>query len=361
MVRSIPWLLALGLLLPASLAPVLADVEPEERDRALRAARAVLPDGAAAAAELASGAPEEFDSERGVVPFVEIEYVPSSGSTGKTRKFWGTDERGEEWKIKYGSPEVYTEVAATRLLRAMGYAADFVYPVDRLLCAGCRDDDPWKSMESSGAEPVPARRIPFEEVSMERSFHHVVPGTKRIESHDDQGVRLDELDIVIEAIREAEPDRAAELDSLKAVAFLLQNGDTKPDNQRLVGLSDGTTVLMFQDVGATFGRGKDRISRVVSKLDFRRWRKRLENPWVDEVTLTLRLPRGMHAEGGWQDPVISPEGLRFFLQRAKGLTEADLVEIFRVARFPEATGIEAEEWAAAWQRGIQELSARAGR
>ena len=69
----------------------------------------------------------------------------------------------------------------------------------------------------------------------------------------------------------------------------------------------------------------------------------------------------MHAEGGWKDPTISPEGLRFFLDRAKRLDRETLTEIFRAARFEEATGVPAEKWAAAWERGIENLATRAER
>lgn len=353
--------LLLAMLVWSVASPARPDVAPAERARALAAAGAVLPEDSSLDPGGSLGAPPEYDAARQIVKTIEITYEPSSGSTGKTRKLWGRDPRGEEWKVKYGSKEVYTEVAATRLLRTMGYAADFPFPVRTLICRGCRDADPWKSMESSSAPPVPDRIVRIAPASIERSFHDVVEGAKKIEDHDDQGVRLDELDRLIAGLWETEPERAAELDSLKAVAFMLQNADTKADNQRLVRLASGDSVVMFQDVGSTFGRGKDRISRVVSKLDFPRWKKRLEEPWVADDALTLRLPRGMHAEGGWENPTISPEGLRFFLDRAARLDRETLVAAFRAARFPEATGVPAEEWAAAWERGIENLSARADR
>ncbi len=44
-------------------------------------------------------------------------------------------------KVKYGaSPEVHTEVAATRLMHALGAGADRMYLVDTLRCFGCPED-----------------------------------------------------------------------------------------------------------------------------------------------------------------------------------------------------------------------------
>src|SRR5213079_2234867 len=47
----------------------------------------------------------------------------------------------DEVKVKYGEKngEVYAEVAATRLLWALGFGADRMYPV-RVACRGCPPD-----------------------------------------------------------------------------------------------------------------------------------------------------------------------------------------------------------------------------
>src|SRR5438128_712187 len=52
----------------------------------------------------------------------------------------GEDKR-DEVKVKYGrdNGEVYGEVAATRLLWALGFGADRMYPV-RVVCRGCPPD-----------------------------------------------------------------------------------------------------------------------------------------------------------------------------------------------------------------------------
>ena len=57
---------------------------------------------------------------------------------GNTPKFACRLANGDEVKVKYGrdNGEVYAEVAASRLLWALGFSADAMYPV-RVRCHGC--------------------------------------------------------------------------------------------------------------------------------------------------------------------------------------------------------------------------------
>ena len=64
-------------------------------------------------------------------------YVPKAAS-GTTPKFDCELAAGEVVKVKYGrTPEVHAEIAATRLLAALGFAADHVSLVDVVDCRGC--------------------------------------------------------------------------------------------------------------------------------------------------------------------------------------------------------------------------------
>ena len=54
---------------------------------------------------------------------------PERKTGGVNPKFNCHDESGESIRVKYGSREVYTEVAATRLFWALGFYADEMYPV----------------------------------------------------------------------------------------------------------------------------------------------------------------------------------------------------------------------------------------
>ena len=115
-------------------------------------------------------------------------------------------------------------------------------------------------------------------------------------------------------------------------------------------------VVFFQDPGVSFGQGKGSFS--VSRFKFEPWQERLADPWAWPEGYVLRLPKIFNADGGWQDPNISVEGLRFFLDRASIITRQDLIEIFRLARFPQGSGVSAKRWAEAWEQGIENLTNR---
>jgi hypothetical protein len=57
---------------------------------------------------------------------------------GRSPKFACRAAPDDELKVKYGgnNAEVYGEVAASRLLWALGFGADRMYPV-RVICSGC--------------------------------------------------------------------------------------------------------------------------------------------------------------------------------------------------------------------------------
>src|SRR5439155_6745699 len=63
--------------------------------------------------------------------------IPSE-PTGTTPKFDCRLDNGEKIKVKYGwTREIPAELAATRLLRALGFGADRMSKVDVVRCYGC--------------------------------------------------------------------------------------------------------------------------------------------------------------------------------------------------------------------------------
>ena len=85
---------------------------------------------------------------------VRCSYVrPTDGAPlGRTPKFLCRHDRAggdEVLLIKWGADngEVYAEVASSRLLWALGFPADRMYPV-RVECAGC-PADPWQGVPPS--------------------------------------------------------------------------------------------------------------------------------------------------------------------------------------------------------------------
>jgi len=139
---------------------------------------------------------------------------------GASRKFY-CSIGGTVVKVRYGSRnrEVEASVLATRLLWALGFPADRVYPV-RVRCRGC-SSDPWKNHGRTDGvydfEPAVIERKP--------SGREMREGSKKA------GWSWSELDLVDEHQGGAP---RAQLDALKLLAVLMQHSDTKPDQQRFL-------------------------------------------------------------------------------------------------------------------------------
>src|SRR5476651_1565442 len=69
---------------------------------------------------------------------VTCDFVARPHGSGSTPKFTCALPSGRELKVRYGQKngEVYAQVAATRLLWALGFGANRMYPV-RVVCHGC--------------------------------------------------------------------------------------------------------------------------------------------------------------------------------------------------------------------------------
>src|SRR5204862_5519445 len=104
---------------------------------------------------------------------VECQFVPRA-TGGTSFKFECALAGGEIVRVKYGhEPEIHAEVAATRLLSALGYATDHVYLVPHLRCYGC-PANPFVTMlvlDRLGARAWTASGSrDFEWVAVERKF-----------------------------------------------------------------------------------------------------------------------------------------------------------------------------------------------
>src|SRR5678816_3304183 len=151
---------------------------------------------------------------------------------GTSLKFDCALDDGEVIRVKYAhQPEIHGEVAATRLLAALGYASDHVYMVQRVHCRGC-PVNPFVTMlllDAIGLDGDDTSRTTgndqrdFEWVAVERKFD-----AAPIEDEARQGWAWWELKNV-EVPRE-------DLDALRLVAVFLAHWDNKADNQRLVCL-----------------------------------------------------------------------------------------------------------------------------
>src|SRR2546428_7407070 len=134
------------------------------------------------------------------------------------------EDKTDEVKVKYGrdNGEVYGEVAATRLLWALGFGADRMYPV-RVVCRGC-PPDPKRNPRDRRDEMV------FDPAAIERKM-----SGKALETRPDSGWAWPELDLIDEAAGGAP---RAQRDALKLLAVFMQHTDSKPAQQRLMCVSE---------------------------------------------------------------------------------------------------------------------------
>ena len=268
-------------------------------------------------------------------------------SSGTTPKFRCVLSNGEVIKVKYGRAvrEIHAEVAAARLLSALGFAADEMHLVPRLLCFGC-PRFPFRAIWAldwvrarSLVDALPADRYSeFAWVSVERPF----PGIE-VTAGDDEGWRWDELPAVDERAGGAS---RAELDALRLMAAFLVHWDNKAANQRLVcqGPADdrpvptcGQSVAFIQDLGATFGP---------NKVDLKSWDA---TPiWADRTACVVSM-NGLPYAGATFTPVqVSEEGRRLLASQLARVSQAQVEALFTAARFPHPDGAGPSEAAKAW-------------
>jgi len=158
-------------------------------------------------------------AEPGAFPFlatVQCEYSKKDLG-GKSPKFACAIAPDDEVKVKFGGAngEVYAEVAATRLLWALGFGADRMYPV-KIICHKCPP-------EFGGVEQSDGNRL-FDPATIERKM----PGK---DFPGETGWSWQELETVDE---EAGGASRAHRDALKLLAVLIQHTDSKPEQQRLI-------------------------------------------------------------------------------------------------------------------------------
>jgi hypothetical protein len=290
-------------------------------------------------------------------------FHPSEPS-GATPKFDCVFEGGEVLKVKYGSAEVHSEAAASRLLSALGFGADRIYLVKTLRCFGCRLD-PYTQAEKLPGDV--GTFVDFQNVAVERRL----PG-KAIEGKDSAGWSWEELDKVQ---AEGRGSSRAERDALRLMAVLLNNWDNRGDNQRLLCLPEGyppqpgghcgKVLAYMHDVGGTFGRvagswnrvrGKGREER---KLDVEGWRR--VPVWKDRAacTVDIKSPRMHGATFG--DAAISEPGRRLLADLLAQLTPDQLQALFEGAMVEhhadaKPASADAALWAAALHDKIRQIT-----
>ena len=274
--------------------------------------------------------------------------------SGLSPKFACKLANGDELKVKYGGSngEVYGEMLATRLLWALGFGADTMYPVN-VICRGCP--------QHLGGIERPNGEYRFDPALVERKM-----AGEEWPSNDDSGWSWEELAAVTPA-RDGAP--RAHRDALTLLAVFLQHTDSKPQQQRIVclgGVQDGQCrrpFLMVSDVGLTFGAGSRANANDVSGVNLERWRS--TPVWRDEPGCVGNLDKSF--TGTLSRPAIGEAGRRFLAVLLQQLSDAQIRDLFTVARvhlrvrepgralsgFPSV-----DEWVSAFKQKRDEIVSR---
>lgn len=278
---------------------------------------------------------------------VSCTYVDEKPS-GSSAKFLCELTPGDRVKVKYGrdNVEVFAEVAATRLLWALGFGADRWYPVT-VVCRGCPADP-----HHDRTKPLP--EVTFDVAAIERK----APG-KTMESKPDEGWSWTELDEVSEA-RGAE--QRMHRDGLKLIAAFLQHTDSKPVQQRLIcppqeSPAQGAEacrapLMLIHDIGLTFGRANLRNANQASGANFDRWAA--IPVWKDAKRCVGKLSGSF--TGTLADPVISEAGRKFLSDLLAQLSDAQLHDLFEVARFDLHSDVPIDRWVELFKKKRQEIA-----
>lgn len=274
---------------------------------------------------------------------VTCNYLQRPHGSGSTLKFACTRPNGDELKVRYGKDngEVYGHVAASRLLWALGFYANRMYPV-KVTCVGC-PPDPFKDPKGTPR----AKQTTFDPATID-----VKLDGDTIETKPEEGWAWDELDQISE---QAGGASKTQRDALTLLGVLIQHSSNKAINQRIVCVDPpkcSQTVMMISDLGKTFGRAsafnKDRISSV----NFAEW-SRLP-VWNNEHGCVGNLPHSW--SGTMHDPQVGEAGRKFLADLLLKLTDQQLHDMFEVARFterdPSAT---IDQWVGAFKHKRDEI------
>ena len=250
---------------------------------------------------------------------VVCKYLPKELS-GASPKFACAISDDDEVKVKYGgsNAEVYAEVVATRLLWALGFGADHMYPV-RVICRGC--PDMFAGVLRDNKEAL------FDPATIERKMAgREFPG--------DEGWSWRELDAIDD---ESGGAPRAHRDALKLLAVFMQHTDTKPQQQRLLCLDEPAEAadkthcarpfMMINDLGLTFGRA-NAFNVNAKGMNLVDW---ASTPiWKDGKACVGNLPKSI--TGTLDNPVISEEGRQFLAGLLTQLSDRQIRDLFEVAR-----------------------------
>ena len=191
-------------------------------------------------------------------PGTNFKFIEESAG-GSAAKFLVKDENGIKWKVKLG-PEVKSETAATRLLRAAGYFADENYYRNEISVKGMK-------MLSRGKKYISDGGL-VREVRLER-----VDDGKKSQDWSWYEPRLVGI---------------KEFNGLRVMMALLNNWDLKAENNSLQEQGGSSRRYFVSDLGATFGRTGNNLTRSKGKLQDYAQTKFIKKVHPDRVDFVMR-------------------------------------------------------------------------
>jgi hypothetical protein len=285
--------------------------------------------------------------------------IKYAGKGHPTREF--TPQRLVEWGQQdaraSNSGEVASEVIGTRLMWALGFYADRMYPA-RVLCYGC-PEDPWPVYQRF---PSPDAGGPRDDRWFAYAAAEIKHPGEKVEVTADQGWDWNEHTLISEAEGGAPREQ---VDALRLLGAFMQHGDNKPDNQRLLCLDEGVTPdgkckpgfarVMIQDIGAGFG-APGFLGIGIKKADLGAWQG--ERLWQDLRSCTANLDT-TKPERTLKDPKVTESARAFLSGLMDRLTDEQLRTIFEIARVSER-GDSIDDWMRVFNEKRAALRQRCG-
>lgn len=272
-------------------------------------------------------------------------------ASGTTPKFDCELADGRRVKVKYGrTPEISGEIAATRLLTALGFGADQVRLTSRVRCYGCPVSPFYSRILAKGThlEALLRRTTNYAEF---RDYEWTAVEEKLDAAGIDVGGEEGWAFFELNQIDPAQGGAALhEVDALRLMAVFLAHWDNKPRNQRLVCLSPVAPdarcrrpLVMLQDVGATFGPRKVNLSA---------WRDK--SIWIDRQGCRVSMESLPHDGATFGEVTISEQGRRLLADRLVTLSPEQVRTLFAEANFPG----DIEEWVNVFRQKVDEVGGR---
>lgn len=282
-------------------------------------------------------------------------------ATGRFSLVVKKNGKRDKIKVKYHSikrynQEIFGEVLSTRLMWALGFGADKIYPVEKVLCYGCTAD-PFNDRQVDATQmqtprlfvqAVVERKFPIGDEIIFQSHLKVKRGASEIDDTEWRptstgqysGWSFKESMNTLAEDPVLRAQQQTERDALRLLAVFMFHIDMKPANNRLVCLEPdaaggcpGKTLLMMNDVGSSFGVKDAFLS--MKKVDFNTFATK--PVWLDPSKCQASLSSMVIRDKTMKNPVISEAGRKFLARLLAGFIAGPegrkrVEDLFRAAR-----------------------------